>query len=64
MYVRAHLFMGFDVNLQAQCDWIAQLQMLRAQFPNDTKIYAGHGAAGLYTKKTQPAQRKGFLFFT
>jgi len=47
VYVRSHLFMGFDVSLMSQCDWIYHLKMLQANLPPNTLIYPGHGAVGL-----------------
>lgn len=52
LYVRTHLFMGYDVSLMAQCDWIYHLKKLQAILPNNTLLYPGHGPTGLPTGTT------------
>lgn len=49
--VRSHLFMGYDVSLLQQCDWIIALQRLQQYLSSlaawDVYLYPGHGPADL-----------------
>ena len=51
IYVKAHLYMGWDVSLTAQCDWIAGLNLLVDSVPPQTLLYPGHGPVGLYATR-------------
>jgi glyoxylase-like metal-dependent hydrolase (beta-lactamase superfamily II) len=56
VYVRAHLFMGFDVNFVAQCDWISALLNLKTNLNASTVLYPGHGSPSWDISATQIIQ--------
>lgn len=46
IYVKSHLFMGYDVSLDAQCDWIVILSEISSVFqslPQLITMFPGHG---------------------
>jgi len=45
LYVGSHVFMGYDVTLEDQCDWLTAIRQLLLIFNNGTLIYPGHGLA-------------------